>query len=89
MPSELDKIKALLLYEWDPIGVSDCEGAEDEYDRYALQVVKMLGEGADVAAISSYLDWVVTVQMSLRSNLKVSRAVAAKAVVIHKSGHRF
>jgi hypothetical protein len=33
-----------LLHEWDPIGVSD-GGAEDEYDRYSLQVVKMLGRG--------------------------------------------
>jgi hypothetical protein len=87
MPSELDSIKALLLHEWDPIGVSDCEGAEDEYDRYALQVVKMLGEGADEAAIATYLDWVVKVRMSLRTNLKVSRATAAKAVAIHKLGH--
>jgi hypothetical protein len=43
--------------------VSDCEGAEDEYDRYALRVVNMLGEGADAHAIARYLTSLVTSSM--------------------------
>jgi hypothetical protein len=85
MQSELDLIKALLLHEWDPIGVSDCEGAEDEYDTYALQVVKMLGEDADADAIAQYLTWVVTSRMWLRGNPEEDRVIAAKAVAIRKS----
>jgi hypothetical protein len=85
MLSELEAIKSLFLHEWDPIGVSDCAGAEDEYDSYALQVFKMLGEGADAVAIARYLNWVVTSRMSLRGNLELDPAIAAKAVAIHKS----
>jgi hypothetical protein len=88
MSSELDAIKALLLHEWDPIGVSDCEGAEDEYDRYAVQVHEMLGEGADAAAIARYLNWVVTSCMSLRGNPNRDHIIAAKAVAIRGLGHR-
>lgn len=88
MSSELEAIKALLLHEWDPIGVSGCEGAEDEYDRYALQVCKMLVEGADAVAIARYLGWVVTSQMSLRGNPNRDHTIAAKVVAIHELGGR-
>jgi hypothetical protein len=84
VPSEIDAIKTLLLHEWDPIGVSGCEGAEDEYDRYALQVCKMLGEGADAPTIARYLNWVVTTRMSLRGNPVSDLAIAVKAVEIPK-----
>ncbi|MGA7805456.1 hypothetical protein [Bradyrhizobium sp.] len=82
---ELDLIKDLLLHEWDPIGVSDCEGAEDEYDRYALRVFRMLGEEADANAIARYLTSLVTSSMGLRGNPEKDRAIAAKAVAIHAS----
>jgi hypothetical protein len=55
MPSELEAIKRLLLHEWDPIGLSDCDGAESHYDTYGLRVSKMLEKGADAVAIASYL----------------------------------
>jgi hypothetical protein len=86
--SELDAIKALLFREWDPIGISDVGGPEDEYDAYALQVYKMLSEGADSAAIAQYLNWMVTSRMSLRGNPDWCRAVAIKAVAIHELKHR-
>ena len=85
MSSEVDAIKALLLHEWDPIGVSGVEGAEDEYDRYALEVCKMLGEGADAPAIAHYLNWVITTWMSLRGNVDLDRVIANKAIAIHQS----
>jgi hypothetical protein len=84
MSSEIDAIKALLLHEWDPIGVSGCSGAEDEYDRYALQVCKLLAEGADAPDIAHYLDWVVTSRMSLPRNPDHDRTIAEKAVAILK-----
>jgi hypothetical protein len=83
MLPELEAMKSLLLLEWDPIGVSDCVGAEDEYDSYATQVFTMLASGADTAAIGNYLSWVVTSRMSLIDNPEVTRAIAAKAVAIH------
>ena len=84
MQSELEEMKALLLHDWDPIGVSGCAGAEDEYDRYAVQVCKMLGDGADAATIANYLNWVATTLMSLRGNIDWDRTIASKAVAIHE-----
>ena len=34
----------LLLRYWDPIGVRDIAGAEDEYEAYAAQIYVMMGE---------------------------------------------
>jgi hypothetical protein len=83
MLPELEAIKSLFLHEWDPIGVSDCEGVEDEYDSYAMHVFAMLANSADTAAIGDYLNWVVTSRMSLRGNPERDREIAAKAVAIH------
>ncbi|SDM98096.1 hypothetical protein [Afipia sp. GAS231] len=87
MSSELEALKSLLLHEWDPIGVSGCEGAEDEYDYYAMQVFKMLADEADAATIGEYLNWVVTSRMSLRGNPDMDRDIAAKAVAIYGRRH--
>jgi hypothetical protein len=83
MLPELEALKSLFLHEWDPIGVSDVEGAKDEYDAYALQVFTMLAGGADVSAIGDYLNWVVTSRMWLQGNPERDREIAAKAVAIH------
>jgi hypothetical protein len=83
MLPELEELKSLFLHEWDPIGVSGCEGAEDEYDSYAMQVFTMLARGADTAAIGDYLNWVVTSRMSLQGNPERDREIAAKAVAIY------
>ena len=83
--AELEALKRLLFQEWDPIGVSDCEGAEDEYDRYARQVFTILAEGAEPQAVASYLNWVVISQMSLPGNLARDNEIADKAVAIHES----
>jgi hypothetical protein len=85
MQPGLDLIKTLLLHEWDPIGVFGCEGAEDEYDRYALRVFEMLRKGADADAIARYLTYVVTSAMLLRGNPEEDRLIAAKAVAIRES----
>jgi hypothetical protein len=88
MSSELDAIKALLLHEWDPIGISDVAEAKDEYDTYAFQMYTMLREGANETAIARYLNWVVTSRMSLPGNPDRDSAIATKAIAIHALGHR-
>lgn len=37
-----DSIRALLLGEWDPIGINDVPEARDEYDAYVRGVHKLL-----------------------------------------------
>ena len=82
MPSELAAIKRLLLHEWDPIGLSNCDGAESHYDAYALRVFEMLKERADTIAIASYLTRVVTTDLLMMANPECDRAIAAKIVAI-------
>ncbi|BAM92588.1 hypothetical protein S58_66210 [Bradyrhizobium oligotrophicum S58] len=85
MPSKLDLIRALLLSDWDPIGVSGCEGAENEYDRYALQVFNMLEDGAGAESIASYLTGVVTDRMSLAGRPEADHRIAARVLMIYQS----
>ena len=87
MSSELEAIKALLLHDWDPIGVSDIAGAKEEYDTFAHQAYRMIREGADATAIARYLNWVVTSRMWLPGNLDHDRAIATKAIAIHELGN--
>jgi hypothetical protein len=84
MPSELAAIKRLLLHEWDPIGLSNCDGAESHYDAYALRVFEMLKERADPIAIASYLTRVVTTELLMTANPEWDRAIAAKVVAIDR-----
>ena len=83
MTSELEAIKRLLLREWDPIDLSDCDGAESHYDIYALRLFEMLEEEADAIAITNYLTRVVTTELLLTASLEWDRAIAAKVVAIH------
>jgi hypothetical protein len=82
MPSELDALKRLLLLEWDPLGLSDCDGAECHYDPYASRVLEMLAKGAEADAVASYLHSVVTTELSLTGDIACDRAIAAKALAI-------
>lgn len=84
MLSELEALKRLLLHEWDPLGLSDCDGAEGHYDAYALRVFKMLQEGADAIVIASYLNQVVTSELLLTAKPECDRVIAAKAMSIHQ-----
>jgi hypothetical protein len=86
MPSELEAIKRLLLREWDPIGLSDCDGAESHYDAYALRVFEMLNEGADAISIASYLTRVVTTELMITANPNWDRVIAAKVFAIMRPG---
>ena len=77
-------IRKTLLFEWDPIGVSDIPEAADEYDAYADTVFSMLlNEDASVDDIAQYLFKIATEHMGLsypeltERCHKAARAVAA------------
>lgn len=42
MPPTLEALKSLLLREWDPLGLSHCDGAEGHYHPYAVRILEML-----------------------------------------------
>ncbi len=50
-----NKVSAILLNEWDPIGVKNIKGAEDEYDRWAIKILDFILEGADANKIAHHL----------------------------------
>jgi hypothetical protein len=50
-----DKVRAILLTEWDPIGIVDEPKAQDEYDTYTGPVLKLVLAGVSVNALADYL----------------------------------
>ncbi len=71
------RIDEVLHYVWDPIGVSDCPSARDEYDSYYPVAFSLLKSGADETAIAKHLTNIAVAIMGLRANeahdLKVAR----------------
>jgi hypothetical protein len=63
--ASLRMVQIVLHWAWDPIGVRGIEGAVDEYDMYAPQVLEMLEADAPVEQIAGYLTSVVRDRMEL------------------------
>jgi hypothetical protein len=84
MSSELDALKTLLLHEWDPLGLAGCDGAQNHYDPYAIDVFDMLRDGKDESAIAIFLKSVVASQLGLADDAELDQAIAARAVAIGK-----
>ena len=52
---KLDKIREILLAEWDPLNVGDSPKLSDEYDRYIPGVIALQNKGASVQEIEQFL----------------------------------
>ena len=48
-------VEAVLIREWDPLGVGDSEFAQDEYDSYAPVICRLVWEGANEATLVAHL----------------------------------
>ena len=59
------RISAILLKEWDPIGVKDSPEAFDEYDSYVMPLYKMLIDKKPLQDIFEYLVWAESQHMGL------------------------
>ncbi len=71
-------IRDAILNEWDPIGVRDIPGAENEYDGYASIITEMIRQKKSRTDIFNYLWWAETENMGLigdrqRTNMFVDR----------------
>lgn len=40
--NSFEKIRKILLKDWDPIGIGDCIEAEDEYDNYIPEIYNLV-----------------------------------------------
>ena len=59
------ELRATLMEEWDPIGVSEIPEAADEYDSYLGQLGSRLRADAPADEIAAYLTEVEEVHMGL------------------------
>lgn len=50
-----ERVRQILMHDWDPIGIRDVPQAQDEYDRYARQIARMLDAGASTTEIADRL----------------------------------
>ncbi|MBL8568730.1 MAG: hypothetical protein JNK84_06555 [Phreatobacter sp.] len=78
LPDLIDLVRALLLADWDSIGIRDEPKAQDEYDDYAPAIAELLHSGVETDAIAEHLRRIETDQMSLPPNTKRARHVAAR-----------
>jgi len=86
--AELEKLKALLWEEWDPIGLNDTDCPRDEYDSYALRLYSMLKSNASRDEVLNYLVWVRTEYIGIGQKggpaVEADWIVADKAMQIHE-----
>ena len=76
----LKRVRAILLAEWDPIGVADEPAAQDEYDSYAPGVVTLLADHATGRVLADHLLNIERERMGLAGN-KATAEKAANAIL--------
>ncbi|HEY0077582.1 MAG TPA: hypothetical protein VGB73_02980 [Pyrinomonadaceae bacterium] len=75
-----EKIRQILLHEWDPIGVSDVPEAQDEYDSYVGGIYRLLASGASEHQVVERLYQLETVSMGLDGERERLGEVARRLV---------
>jgi hypothetical protein len=71
-------VRRVLLSDWDPIGVCDEPQAQDEYDDYVPDIVRLLREGAGANTLANHLLRIEAEEMCLPSNPERARHAAMK-----------
>ncbi len=72
------KIKEILLYEWDPIGIKDSPDAQDEYDTYIDTLYSYVITKSDFKVILNYLRYIQEKVMGLDVDEEKLRKIAQK-----------
>jgi len=80
-------IKYILLHEWDPIGVSTIDEADDEYDAYVSEVYQILIHRKPPHDLFDYLWWVETEHMELTGNRQKTLAITSKLIDMYKNNN--
>ena len=71
-------VRAILLNDWDPIGVAGVDEAADEYDSYAAPIARMIVVGASISDLANHLVEIEAGAMGLKGDQDRARVVAAK-----------
>lgn len=64
----LDKINKSLLEKWDPIGIFNNPGAEDEYCNYVYEIYNIILRSKSYEPLFKYLWEIETQHMGLKGN---------------------
>src|ERR1044072_6578636 len=59
------RIREVLLHNWDPIGIANETDLSDEYDAYIGGVYRLLDSGAAPRAVAGHIARIESVQMGL------------------------
>lgn len=86
MPKELTKtqqfyllVQTTLHNDWDPIGIVELNGPEDEYYAYAEQVFLQIEQGWEAGRIADYLHNIATEYIGMKNTpYELSLKVAKK-----------
>ncbi len=83
------ELRRLLLYEWDPIGISDIPEANDEYDSYVGNIFVLINNGATDVQVATHLQKIEVDMMGLNHRpiddlLGISRKLIAAYLSIRE-----
>ena len=71
------RVDEIVHYVWDPIGVSGCPQARDEYNSYLTAIFGRVKAG-DIDAIVEYMKWVAGDNMGLTFDEEKARKAAER-----------
>jgi hypothetical protein len=77
----LQSVKEVLFLKWDPIGLNSNPARSDEYDSYAIGIVRLLQAEADEYKIAEHLRSLQRVSMGMSStNEERDRGIARRLI---------
>ncbi len=82
---EFERVKQLLLSEWDPISFGTIKVPDDEYDSYVGPILAMLRSEADSRRIADYLLHVEADLIGLTPNKERALSVARMLEIMFES----
>ena len=85
MAASIRSIQAVLMDDWDPIGVQGNRDAAHGYDGYAMPIYLLLRERRSEAALLDYLKWMLQ-RMGLSGTPESLRPIAQKLLEIDVMG---
>jgi hypothetical protein len=77
----MSAIGAILLKEWDPIGVKDEPMAQDEYDGYVGGVYRLLASRATETEVAEHLSRLEAENMGLSQASPLARLPVARTLL--------
>lgn len=78
-------VRALLLRDWGPIGISDVAKVADEYDTYVAPIADLVAARNGPDEVAAYLLKIETDRMGLKGDAARARSVAQKLCALAPS----